>query len=202
MDHPDENLLLRWSRRKHQARQEKTPEPAPVQPAAAAAPDQPTASSPAPVAAEPTPAPAGDAAPVRVEDLPDIETLTYESDFSVFLRDGVPEFIRQQALRKLWVSNPILANLDGLNGYDPMNMKALDDLEGAAEPIAEVGRSLRDKIMEDKRTRDDNLHERRARPRGRRQNRRDTVVAAPPAEDKVEPVAGTAEAADPKPHES
>jgi hypothetical protein len=48
----------------------------------------------------------------------DIDALTYESDFTVFLKSGVPEFLRRKAMRKLWSSNPVLANLDGLNDYD------------------------------------------------------------------------------------
>jgi len=55
---------------------------------------------------------------VRLEDLPDIETLTYESDFTAFLQKGVPESLQRLALAKLWRSNPVLANLDGLNDYD------------------------------------------------------------------------------------
>ena len=51
-------------------------------------------------------------------DLPDIASLNAESDFSVFLRDGVSEDIRRKALRVLWRSDPVLANLDGLNDYD------------------------------------------------------------------------------------
>lgn len=48
----------------------------------------------------------------------DIETLDYESDFTVFMDAKVPEALRRMALRKLWRSNPILANIDGLNDYD------------------------------------------------------------------------------------
>ena len=48
----------------------------------------------------------------------DIDSLTYEDDFQVFLKQGVPDALRKQALRKLWRSNPVLANLDGLNDYD------------------------------------------------------------------------------------
>lgn len=51
-------------------------------------------------------------------DLPDIADLNAESDFSAFLRDGVSEEIRRKALRVLWRSDPVLANLDGLNDYD------------------------------------------------------------------------------------
>lgn len=48
----------------------------------------------------------------------DIETLTYDSDFTVFMKSWVPGALRQKALRKLWNSNPALAVLDGLNDYD------------------------------------------------------------------------------------
>ncbi len=54
------------------------------------------------------------------EDLIDLEinNLTSEFDFSRFLKDDVPEFLRRKALRQMWRTNPILANLDGLNEYD------------------------------------------------------------------------------------
>jgi len=48
----------------------------------------------------------------------DLDTLEYDSDFSAFLKDGVPALLRQKALRILWRSNPILANVDGLCDYD------------------------------------------------------------------------------------
>ena len=51
-------------------------------------------------------------------DLPSIEELTAQSDYTVFLKKNVPEALRRRALRKLWVSDPVLANLDGLNDYD------------------------------------------------------------------------------------
>ena len=169
MNNPDESLLLRWSRRKHQARQEsqqetphevapeKSTEPAAEAPSAADAaskPVEPADQSPT-VAVEHAGEPEHE---VDIESLPDIETLTYESDFSIFLREGVPERLKQAALRKLWLSNPVFANLDGLNDYDPQTMKFLE--EAVAEPIAEVGRGLRDKIMDAKRAREE-------RPRGR-----------------------------------
>lgn len=48
----------------------------------------------------------------------DLETLSYNSDYELFLKKGVPEELKNQAMRKLWRSNPVLANLDGLNDYD------------------------------------------------------------------------------------
>ena len=48
----------------------------------------------------------------------DIETLTYDNDFTIFMKSWVPDPLRQRALRKLWTTNPALAVLDGLNDYD------------------------------------------------------------------------------------
>jgi hypothetical protein len=50
--------------------------------------------------------------------LPDPDTLQKDDDFSGFLAKTVPERLRRRALRRLWVSNPVLANLDGLNDYE------------------------------------------------------------------------------------
>jgi len=61
-----------------------------------------------------------DAPPPEIDpaDLPDIETLDAESDFTSFLQAGVPEQLKRAALQKLWRSSPDLAVLDGLNDYD------------------------------------------------------------------------------------
>tara|TARA_R110002110_G_scaffold245924_2_gene462360 strand:- start:41 stop:733 length:693 start_codon:yes stop_codon:yes gene_type:complete len=48
----------------------------------------------------------------------DIEALDYGSDFTPFMDAKVPKALKRMALRKLWRSNPILANIDGLNDYD------------------------------------------------------------------------------------
>ena len=50
--------------------------------------------------------------------LPPIETLDSKSDFTPFLKKGVSHLLKRAALRKLWKTDPILANLDGLNDYD------------------------------------------------------------------------------------
>ncbi len=59
-----------------------------------------------------------EAAMLTEADLPSIDALTAQSDYTVFLKQNVPEVLRKAALRKLWVSDPVLANLDGLNDYD------------------------------------------------------------------------------------
>jgi Protein of unknown function (DUF3306) len=103
-----EGFLHRWSRRKAEARS-----------APAAAP--PAASDDSGPAAETAPASAQEVleqdAPVDLKDLPDIATLDASSDFSVFMRPGVPAHLRTLALRKLWRSDPIFSKLDGLVEY-------------------------------------------------------------------------------------
>ena len=49
--------------------------------------------------------------------LPDPDALKMGDDFRVFMDKAVPERLRRRALRRLWGSNPVLANLDGLNDY-------------------------------------------------------------------------------------
>lgn len=50
-------------------------------------------------------------------DLPDVDTLTAESDFSQFMKEGVPAALRRVALRKLWASDPALTELDDMLEY-------------------------------------------------------------------------------------
>ena len=49
--------------------------------------------------------------------LPDPDALQPGDDFSAFMAKAVPDRIRRRALRRLWLSNPALANLDGLLDY-------------------------------------------------------------------------------------
>lgn len=50
-------------------------------------------------------------------DLPNPDTLQSGDDFSAFMSKAVPDRLRRRALRKLWGSNPVLANVDGLVDY-------------------------------------------------------------------------------------
>lgn len=97
-----EGFVARWSRLKR-ARDE--PRGGDVAAGAAAAP----APAPAPAAAAEL--------PDETVELPSIEDLTRESDFTGFMRKGVPVELKHQALRKLWRSDPVFANLDGLLEY-------------------------------------------------------------------------------------
>ncbi len=50
-------------------------------------------------------------------DLPDLDTLGPGDDFKAFLTEAVPARLKTRALRRLWVTNPVLANVDGLIDY-------------------------------------------------------------------------------------
>lgn len=53
-----------------------------------------------------------------VSTLPPLESLNGDSDFTPFMREGVPEFIKRKAMRILWRANPLFGFRDGLNDYD------------------------------------------------------------------------------------
>ncbi|MDA7946851.1 MAG: DUF3306 domain-containing protein [Hyphomicrobiaceae bacterium] len=146
MSERDNDFLSRWSRRKVEARdgglkkkQTETPHKPgrmrtdPPKPKEAAATSEDGEEAPVQMAALPegdqVPAPAEDASgsdeaqvdvpgdPADWEDF-DFDSLNYGSDYTQFMKKGVPEAVRRRALRALWQSNPILANIDGLNDYD------------------------------------------------------------------------------------
>jgi hypothetical protein len=58
-----------------------------------------------------------DAEVLELLGLPDPDTLNKGDDFSAFMAEAVPDRIRRWALRRLWATNPALANLDGLLDY-------------------------------------------------------------------------------------
>ena len=117
-----ETALGRWSRLKRaRAAQERQPAAAISRPAApddAVVPaSEASREAPAAVSADRSP-PVPEDASSGQGDLPDPETLGKDADFTRYLKDGVPEALQRRALRALWRSDPVLANLDGLNDYD------------------------------------------------------------------------------------
>ena len=66
-----------------------------------------------------------------VQGLPPLESLTQDSDFTPFLGDNIPEFIRNRALQVLWRSNPFFGFQDGLDDYAE-NFRVIDKLINAA----------------------------------------------------------------------
>ena len=69
----------------------------------------------------------------------DFEKLNYDSDYTKFMKSNVPESVRKRALRQLWGSNPILANVDGLNDYDDDFTDAALAVKGLLKTSYKVG---------------------------------------------------------------
>ena len=140
--------LARWSQRKAAARRGDALAPevddtvVPVAPAEDQQPSD-TASEAADAAAPSNAAGVGEDLP----DLPPIDELTFQSDYTVFMKKNVPEALRRAALRKLWKSDPILANLDGLNDYDE-DYNLVDTAITAAQTAYKVGKGYLDEIGE------------------------------------------------------
>ncbi len=118
-----EAFLTRWARRKEAQRQ--APRPAEQEPEEAGVPGEAGAAEP----------------PLAPEDLPDIDSLDESSDFTVFLKEGVPASLRRRALRKLWRLNPVFANLDGLAEYDE-DYHTLIDLPGGVKTLFQAGKGM------------------------------------------------------------
>ena len=61
--------------------------------------------------------------------LPDIESATAETDFTVFLQKGVPEFLKRQALRRAWSLDPGIRDYAGPADY-AWDFNAVDGVPG------------------------------------------------------------------------
>jgi hypothetical protein len=125
-----EGFLSRWSRRKRSAAE---PAEGAEAPPAEALPTEALAIEAVPVevpAAEPEgravalgASPASPACQIPnlpaidLESLPGIEELTAESDFSLFLRPGVPALLRNAALRRMWSLDPAIRDYIGPVDY-------------------------------------------------------------------------------------
>jgi hypothetical protein len=111
--------LARWSRRKLAAALETAP------PAASS----PTAASPSPTVASPTAA-----VPASAVELPPVESLTFDSDFTAFLKPGIDPTVKRAALKQLF-RDPRFNVMDGLDTYiddytkaDPIPQNMLAEL--------------------------------------------------------------------------
>ena len=92
----DKGFLARWSQRKQEAKQ-------PERDARVAEAD--VAAAPVAVVAEAEAPPEFD-----FSSLPSLDELTAETDITAFLRKGVPEHLRNAALRKSWALDPAIRN--------------------------------------------------------------------------------------------
>ena len=110
-----DSIIHRWSKRKQFERD-----------AAQEKPDQ--SDLPQEVPAEPENASSEPVEQDKVE-LPDIDSLDHDSDYSAFLSPEVEEGLRKIALRKLFKA-PFFNQLDGLNDYDEdfTTFEALGDI--------------------------------------------------------------------------
>ena len=176
-DSDREGFLSRWSRLK---RTQGTEPSRPVeQPDLSAAPVAdgpelgPDSDRPAPASADAPPA-------IRIEDLPKIDELTADSDFSVFLQRGVPDELKRLALRKAWTLDPAIRDFVEMaeNQYD-FNAGVVPGF-GALDPKTDIGQLLAQATGQWKR-----LEE--ARPNDADAN---VVNAAPPEAAPAEPASG------------
>jgi len=121
-DPPRERFSLkRWSQRKHAATRE--PSPPPVAPGAAAQAVPATATG-APAAVEPAATPA----------LPPVDSLTFDTDFTAFMKPDVHPSLKREALKKLF-TDPRFNVMDGLDTY-------IDDYSIPSPLDPEVARQL------------------------------------------------------------
>ena len=141
MSENGKNPLHRWSERKAKARREE----------ALASEEQPVAVVEGEDVVE---GEENEPAKVAVEDLPDIDSLDADSDYTVFMGEGVPETLKKLALRKLWRSDPVLANVDGLVDYGE-DFTVSDRVGDAVKTIYRVGKGL----MTDEEVEDEKLGE-------------------------------------------
>jgi hypothetical protein len=101
----DDGFLSRWSARKRQGTR------------ATDVPDDATAESVV-AARDHAPDPEKSDAEILEElELPDPDTLMKGDDFSKFMTSAVPARLRNRALRRLWLTDPVLANLDEMVDY-------------------------------------------------------------------------------------
>ena len=133
-----DGLISRWSKRKRAAA---TEESEPARDPAESARDENAAEDTAPPSEE------SEEEILARFNLPDPENLGPGDDFKGFMQAGVPEALRRRALRKLWTSNPVLANLDGLNDYDE-DFTSPEETAAVLKTAYKVGRGFVKDLMD------------------------------------------------------
>ncbi|MCP3469833.1 DUF3306 domain-containing protein [Bradyrhizobium sp. CCGUVB1N3] len=101
----EDKFLVRWSRRKQEAKANATP------PAAAMHDD---------VQSAPKPPVKDNEAEVDLSSLPAIDSITSVTDIKAFLRKGIPQELTRAALRRAWSADPAIRDFVGLaeNAWD------------------------------------------------------------------------------------
>jgi hypothetical protein len=103
----DKGFLSRWSQRKREAEEAAAREAVPPQEDDEALPAAPSAA-----------AGAAEEDAIDLRDLPDIDRLHAGSDFTVFMRSGIPGALKQRALRRLWQVDPAFNVICPLDDYN------------------------------------------------------------------------------------
>ena len=139
-DAPQDGFLSRWSSRKPAAKID-----APEAPLAAPAPVE---ASPAPRLSEEEARSLPEAEILARLELPTPESIVRGADIQAFLRSDVPAVLRNRALRALWRSDPVFANLDGLNDYEEDYSDAAKVVKGM-KTVYQVGKGMLRDLIED-----------------------------------------------------
>jgi hypothetical protein len=142
----EEPFLQRWLRRKSEAASGEAPSEEPPEAAASGDPTDgegapPDETSVAPSAPD-APVEAEEERPITDADLPDLDELDENSDYSMFMASGVSADKRRMALRKLFQS-PKFNVIDGLDDYcedytkfDPLGSIVTAEMRHHAERLA------------------------------------------------------------------
>lgn len=153
-----EDFFSRWSRRKREVREAERAEPPAPEPAQEAKEAQETVEASAEAGAEQTAPPEPELSPEDLQELPSLEELTPETDLSVFFRKGVPQALRNAAMRRMWSLDPAVRDYVGdardyawnwnvpgdVPGYGPLastdEVYATLDRMFSPQPAADAGR--------------------------------------------------------------
>lgn len=73
--------------------------------------------------------------------LPQPDEMQAGDDFSAFMKETVPAALHNRALRKLWLSNPVLANVDNLVDYGE-DFAAEGKLGAVVKTVYRVGKGM------------------------------------------------------------
>ena len=145
-----ENFVSRWSRLKHQSeslRKRQTELPERAAPSSTAVTDSANEDETAGTETRATPI-------FDPTDLPSLDSITAGTDISRFLRSGVPAELTVAALRRAWVSDPVIRDFIGIaeNQWDFTNPTTIpgfgplhetgDKLNLIAQPVPTLDRSL------------------------------------------------------------
>lgn len=141
-------FLSRWSRRKRALERGEAVPDAPVETPPAGI----DAVGPAPLATPAEPALCDAESGVEAEfdpaSLPPVETLDAASDFTAFLKPGVPQALRAAALRKAWTADPLIRDfVNSLDyGWDFNTPGGLPN--GFSDTLGVTGEALRKMISQ------------------------------------------------------